>query len=331
MPDHLAVAAVRRAPAMAVVVFTGATLRFRRDLAPGRPPAGSRAAAVTETVGTADVRGAFGHGALRAAVALDDVTVEVPGGSVVAVVGGDGAGKSTLLRALAGEVSLDAGTVEAPPKQRLGYLPASSGSWAALTVTQNIDFVAGIYGLAGDELTAAPRRAAGPGGAHPRGRPARRAAVRRDAAQARLRHGDRAPAGLADPRRAHHGHRPGEPHRPVAARIRGRGVGRGRAHVDDLPRRGRARRAPRRARQRPGPRPGLIRPGTRGVRRRGHRRPASPSGPTGPGAGGGCCTSTGPAAPTLRRRPPAGTTAVAPDLEDIVIALSLARRNTVPS
>ena len=87
-------------------------------------------------------------------VALDDVTVEVPGGSVVAVVGGDGAGKSTLLRALAGEVSLDVGTVAAPPKQRLGYLPASSGSWAALTVAQNIDFVAGSYGLAGDELAA---------------------------------------------------------------------------------------------------------------------------------------------------------------------------------
>jgi ABC-2 type transport system ATP-binding protein len=91
----------------------------------------------------------FGH-----TLALDDVTVEVPGGSVVAVVGGDGAGKSTLLRALAGEVALDSGTIEAPPKQRLGYLPASSGSWAALTVTQNIDFVAGIYGLAGEELAA---------------------------------------------------------------------------------------------------------------------------------------------------------------------------------
>jgi ABC-2 type transport system ATP-binding protein len=88
------------------------------------------------------------------AVALDEVTVEVPAGSVVAVVGGDGAGKSTLLRALAGEVSLDGGTVQAPPRQRLGYLPASAGSWAALTVTQNIDFVAGIYGLAGDELAA---------------------------------------------------------------------------------------------------------------------------------------------------------------------------------
>jgi ABC-2 type transport system ATP-binding protein len=91
----------------------------------------------------------FGH-----TLALDDVTVEVPGGSVVAVVGGDGAGKSTLLRALVGEVPLDDGTIEAPPKQRLGYLPASAGSWAALTVTQNIDFVAGIFGLAGEELTA---------------------------------------------------------------------------------------------------------------------------------------------------------------------------------
>jgi ABC-2 type transport system ATP-binding protein len=91
----------------------------------------------------------FGH-----VLALDDVTVEVPGGSVVVVVGGDGAGKSTLLRALAGEVRLDSGTIEAPPKQRLGYLPASVGSWAALTVRQNIDFVGGIYGLAGEELIA---------------------------------------------------------------------------------------------------------------------------------------------------------------------------------
>jgi ABC-2 type transport system ATP-binding protein len=105
---------------------------------------------VTYAVRSATVR--FGH-----TLALDDVSVAVPGGSVVAVVGGDGAGKSTLLRALAGEVRLEAGTVEAPPRQRLGYLPASSGSWAALTVTQNIDFVAGIYGLAGEELAARRR------------------------------------------------------------------------------------------------------------------------------------------------------------------------------
>jgi ABC-2 type transport system ATP-binding protein len=86
--------------------------------------------------------------------ALQDVTVEAPAGSVVAVVGGDGAGKTTLLRTLVREIRPAAGAVRAPGKDQLGYLPASSGSWAALTVAQNIDFVGGIHGLAGRQLTA---------------------------------------------------------------------------------------------------------------------------------------------------------------------------------
>jgi ABC-2 type transport system ATP-binding protein len=49
-------------------------------------------------------------------------------------------------------VALDAGTVASPGKAEIGYLPASSGSWAALTVTQNIDFVGGIFGLVGETL-----------------------------------------------------------------------------------------------------------------------------------------------------------------------------------
>jgi ABC-2 type transport system ATP-binding protein len=85
-------------------------------------------------------------------LALDDVTVQVPAGSVVVVVGGDGAGKSTLLRAVVGEVALDSGTVTAPDPTRIGYLPASAGSWAALTVRQNLDFVGGIYGLAPETI-----------------------------------------------------------------------------------------------------------------------------------------------------------------------------------
>ncbi|HEX2307762.1 MAG TPA: ABC transporter ATP-binding protein [Jatrophihabitantaceae bacterium] len=82
-------------------------------------------------------------------VTLDDVSVEVPAGSVVAVVGGDGAGKTTLLRSLVREVRLDAGEVDAPEKAHLGFLPASAGSWAALSVRQNLDFAAGVYGLTG--------------------------------------------------------------------------------------------------------------------------------------------------------------------------------------
>jgi ABC-type multidrug transport system ATPase subunit len=90
----------------------------------------------------------------RDVLALDDVTVDVPVGSVVAVVGGDGAGKSTLLRALVGQVPIELGVVRAPGKEQLGYLTAASGSWSSLTVTQNIDFVGGIYGLKGDALGA---------------------------------------------------------------------------------------------------------------------------------------------------------------------------------
>ena len=106
---------------MAVVVFTAATLRFRRDLAPGPPP---RSPVARAAPGRPDPRRSGSRRDVRAAsatvrfgdvVALDDVTVEVPGGSVVAVVGGDGAGKTTLLRALVGEVPLDAGEVAAPP------------------------------------------------------------------------------------------------------------------------------------------------------------------------------------------------------------------------
>lgn len=85
-------------------------------------------------------------------LALDDVTVAVEPGSVVAVVGGDGAGKTTLLRALVREVQPTSGRVSAPAKSDIGFLPASSGSWAALSVTQNVDFVGGVFGLSGADL-----------------------------------------------------------------------------------------------------------------------------------------------------------------------------------
>lgn len=86
--------------------------------------------------------------------ALDDVSVDVAPGSVVAVAGGDGAGKTTLLRTLVRQIQPVVGSVEAPDKQQIGYLPASTGSWASLSVGQNIDFAGRVYGLTGSALNA---------------------------------------------------------------------------------------------------------------------------------------------------------------------------------
>ncbi len=78
-------------------------------------------------------------------VALAGVSIEALPGEVTAVVGGDGAGKSTLLRCLAGALAPDAGTVRRPARERIGYLPSSSGVYPDLTVTQNLDFRATAY------------------------------------------------------------------------------------------------------------------------------------------------------------------------------------------
>lgn len=84
--------------------------------------------------------------------ALEGVTLRARPGAVTAVVGGDGAGKTTLLRTLVGLLPASSGTVSSPDPQQLGYLPASAGSWRHLSVQENVDFVAGTYGLTGSAL-----------------------------------------------------------------------------------------------------------------------------------------------------------------------------------
>jgi ABC-2 type transport system ATP-binding protein len=78
---------------------------------------------------------------------LYDVDLDVPTGSVTAVVGGDGAGKSTLLRCLAGKLSPSAGDVVRPDRALIGYMPSTSGTWRQLTVEENIDFVGRAFGM----------------------------------------------------------------------------------------------------------------------------------------------------------------------------------------
>ncbi|MBO0835554.1 MAG: ATP-binding cassette domain-containing protein, partial [Actinobacteria bacterium] len=91
-------------------------------------------------------------------LALDGVSLAVPRGQVTAVVGGDGAGKTSLLRCLAGATRPDSGEVRGPGPLRTGYLPATSGLYPDLTLTENLQFRATAYGMTA--AAAQPRIAA---------------------------------------------------------------------------------------------------------------------------------------------------------------------------
>jgi branched-chain amino acid transport system ATP-binding protein len=81
---------------------------------------------------------------------LNDATLDVREGEIVALLGRNGAGKSTLLKTLAGLVPLASGTIEydgnnitglpAPDISRLGvgYVPQGRGLFAGLTVRENL-------------------------------------------------------------------------------------------------------------------------------------------------------------------------------------------------
>jgi ABC-2 type transport system ATP-binding protein len=96
-------------------------------------------------------RGAWGAWDLSVwherALALDGVSLRAEPGEVTVVVGGDGAGKTTLLRCLAGALAPGSGQVRRPGARRTGFLPAGSGTYPDLTVSENLAFRAAVYGL----------------------------------------------------------------------------------------------------------------------------------------------------------------------------------------
>ncbi len=81
--------------------------------------------------------------------AVRGVSFAVAGGEVFGLVGPDGAGKTTTLRMMAGLVDADAG--EARVEGSLGYMAQRFGLYGDLSVEENMDFYADLYGIVGSE------------------------------------------------------------------------------------------------------------------------------------------------------------------------------------
>ncbi len=94
-------------------------------------------------------------------VALDDVSVEIPTGSLTALLGPSGGGKSTLLRIIAGLEQPDSGTVEIegedstalPPQRRnVGFVFQHYAAFKHLSVRRNVAFGLEIRKRPKDEI-----------------------------------------------------------------------------------------------------------------------------------------------------------------------------------
>ncbi len=91
--------------------------------------------------------------------AANNVTFSVPRGQIFGLLGPNGAGKSTTFKMLCGLLTASSGSgsvagfdlrhAKADARQSLGYMAQKFSLYGDLSVRQNLDFFAGIYGLSG--------------------------------------------------------------------------------------------------------------------------------------------------------------------------------------
>lgn len=89
--------------------------------------------------------------AFRSVVAVDDLTFNVPAGSMFGLLGANGAGKTTTLRMILNILTPDAGTitwqghdVAKVPRHTFGYLPEERGLYPKMKTGEQLVFLAGL-------------------------------------------------------------------------------------------------------------------------------------------------------------------------------------------
>ncbi|NLU75414.1 ABC transporter ATP-binding protein [Streptomyces sp. HNM0575] len=86
---------------------------------------------------------------------VDDLTFDVPAGTVTGLLGPSGCGKSTLMRAIVGTQAKVTGTLDvlgrpagsAPLRARVGYVTQDPSVYGDLTARQNLDYYAAVLGV----------------------------------------------------------------------------------------------------------------------------------------------------------------------------------------
>lgn len=89
--------------------------------------------------------------------AVDGLTLRIPAGRTFGLIGPNGSGKTTLIRLVAGLYRPTAGRIRvldrdpAAARPDLGYMTQAEALYKDLTVRENVEFFASLYGLRGGE------------------------------------------------------------------------------------------------------------------------------------------------------------------------------------